>query len=117
MQVSSHAEYSASSTSLSSHAEYSVSSTLHSCATQQDPNSVEESVQPQDQAAATADERNEMVEMLRDIFPQKQYSELVSVSSECATLQEAIDILLDTDSIMEGNENEGNSILLSSATV
>ena len=57
---------------------------------------------------ATKDKDNkcdDMVKVLRDMFPGKQYSELASIASESPTLTQAINSLLDNHNIIE---NEGN---------
>ena len=66
-------------------------------------NSAEENSQS---SSAEKDETNRMVSMLQEIFPQKEHCELASASANCQTLQEAIDLVLDSKAT-EGVESEG----------
>ena len=52
-----------------------------------------------------SDAETDMVKVLQEIFPDKQYNELFSVSSRSATLQEAIDKLLDTQGTIDNGKD------------
>ena len=56
--------------------------------------------------SAARDKTNTVVSVLQDIFPQKEHAQLASASSQCETLQEAIDLLLDSKTT-EGIDSEG----------